>query len=178
MTMAKKIMQRGGKRVPQDRLNSGLIAFFLIIPASQLIYGWCLQYDVGGLALAIVAAFFTGAGLMAAFSSLNTYCAGKSSLPLFHFQHIANCFATEAIPEQRTAVIASKYFIQYVFGASGNAAIVPLIDSIGIGLAATIGVILAISGGILVWTLAKYGGEMQAFIDGKLGHQVETDDEK
>ncbi|THY60171.1 MFS general substrate transporter [Aureobasidium pullulans] len=159
MTMAKKIMQRGGKRVPQDRLNSGLIAFFLIIPASQLIYGWCLQYDVGGLALAIVAAFFTGAGLMAAFSSLNTYCA-------------------EAIPEQRTAVIASKYFIQYIFGASGNAAIVPLIDSIGIGLAATIGVILAISGGILVWTLAKYGGEMQAFIDGKLGHQVETDDEK
>ncbi|THW16254.1 MFS general substrate transporter [Aureobasidium pullulans] len=159
MTMAKKIMQRGGKRVPQDRLNSGLIAFFLIIPASQLIYGWCLQYDVGGLALAIVAAFFTGAGLMAAFSSLNTYCA-------------------EAIPEQRTAVIASKYFIQYIFGASGNAAIVPLIDSIGIGLAATIGVILAISGGILVWTLAKYGGEMQTFIDGKLGHQVETDDEK
>ncbi|THX37476.1 MFS general substrate transporter [Aureobasidium pullulans] len=179
MTMAKKIMQRGGKRVPQDRLNSGLIAFFLIIPASQLIYGWCLQYDVGGLALAIVAAFFTGAGLMAAFSSLNTYCAGKPSLHHFFFpERIANCFATEAIPEQRTAVIASKYFIQYIFGASGNAAIVPLIDSIGIGLAATIGVILAISGGILVWTLAKYGGEMQAFIDGKLGHQVETDDEK
>lgn len=78
MTMAKKIIERGGKRVPQDRLNSGLFAFFLIIPSSQLIYGWCLQYDVGGLALAIVAAFFTGFGLMAAFSSLNTYCAGKS----------------------------------------------------------------------------------------------------
>lgn len=77
MTMAKKIIERGGKRVPQDRLNSGLFAFFLIIPSSQLIYGWCLQYDVGGLALAIVAAFFTGFGLMAAFSSLNTYCAGK-----------------------------------------------------------------------------------------------------
>ncbi|KAG9555725.1 MFS general substrate transporter, partial [Aureobasidium melanogenum] len=158
MTMAKKIKERGGERVPQDRLNSGLFAFFLIIPASQLIYGWCLQYDVGGLALAIVAAFFTGFGLMAAFSSLNTYCA-------------------EAIPEQRTAVIASKYFIQYIFGASGNAAIVPLIDSIGIGLAATIGVILCICGGVLVWMLAKHGGAMQAFVDAKLGH-VDTDDEK
>jgi hypothetical protein len=80
ITMAKKIIERGGKRVPQDRLNSGLIAFFIIIPASQLIYGWCLQYDVGGLALAIVAAFCTGFGLMAAFSSLNTYCAGKFRL--------------------------------------------------------------------------------------------------
>lgn len=85
MTMAKKIIERGGKRVPQDRLNSGLFAFFLIIPASQLIYGWCLQYDVGGLALAIVAAFFTGVGLMAAFSSLNTYCAGESSSSLGSF---------------------------------------------------------------------------------------------
>lgn len=84
---------------------------------------------------------------------------------------------TEAIPEQRTAVIASKYFIQYIFGASGNAAIVPLIDSIGIGLAATIGVILCICGGVLVWMLAKHGGAMQAFIDAKLGH-VDTDDEK
>ncbi|KAH0293261.1 MFS general substrate transporter, partial [Aureobasidium sp. EXF-3399] len=158
MTMAKKIIERGGKRVPQDRLNSGLFAFFLIIPSSQLIYGWCLQYDVGGLALAIVAAFFTGFGLMAAFSSLNTYCA-------------------EAIPEQRTAVIASKYFIQYIFGASGNAAIVPLIDSIGIGLAATIGVVLCICGGVLVWMLAKHGAAMQAFVDAKLGH-LDTDDEK
>ncbi|KAI5237013.1 MFS general substrate transporter [Aureobasidium subglaciale] len=159
MTLAKKTIERGGKRVPQDRLNSGLIAFFLIVPASQLIYGWCLQYNVGGLGLAIVAAFFTGAGLMAAFSSLNTYCA-------------------EAIPEQRTAVIASKYFIQYIFGASGNAAIVPLIDSIGIGVAATIGVVLCITGGVLVWTLAKHGGAMQAFVDAKLGHSVDTDDEK
>ncbi|KAI4855013.1 MFS general substrate transporter [Aureobasidium sp. EXF-8846] len=158
MTMAKKILERGGKRIPQDRLNSGLLAFFLIIPSSQLIYGWCLEYNVGGLGLAIVAAFFTGFGLMAAFSSLNTYCA-------------------EAIPEQRTAVIASKYFIQYIFAASGNAAIVPLIDTIGIGLAATIGVILCICGGVLVWMLAKHGASMQAFIDTKLGH-TDTDDEK
>jgi len=54
---------------------------------------------------------------------------------------------------------------------------VPLIDSIGIGLAATIGVILCICGGVLVWMLAKHGGAMQAFVDAKLGH-VDTDDEK
>jgi glycopeptide antibiotics resistance protein len=180
MTMAKKILERGGKRVPQDRLNSGLLAFFLIIPSSQLIYGWCLEYNVGGLGLAIVAAFFTGFGLMAAFSSLNTYCAGKSdSYTHLPFQGVSFKLMVliEAIPEQRTAVIASKYFIQYIFAASGNAAIVPLIDSIGIGLAATIGVILCVCGGVLVWMLAKHGASMQAFIDAKLGH-TDTDDEK
>ena len=77
MTMAKKIAARGGVRVPQDRLNSGLIAFFFIVPVASLVYGWCLECNVGGLAIAIVAAFFYGVGLMAAFSSLNTYCAGK-----------------------------------------------------------------------------------------------------
>lgn len=54
----------------------------------------------------------------------------------------------------------------------------PLIDSIGIGLASTIGVILCVSGGVLVWTLAKHGGAMQAWIDAKLGTDKESDDEK
>lgn len=120
MTMAKRIRLRSGERVPQDRLHSGIVCFFVIIPAASMIYGWCLQYEFGGLALPIVAAFFVGFGLMAAFSSLNTYCA-------------------EAIPEHRIKIIASKYFTQYIFGAAGNAAIVPLINATGIGIASTIG---------------------------------------
>lgn len=75
ITMLKRTKKRG-ERLPQDRLHSGMAAFFLIMPAGNLIYGWCLEYDVGGIGLAVVAAFFTGFGLMAAFSSLNTYCGG------------------------------------------------------------------------------------------------------
>lgn len=75
ITMIKRTKKRG-ERLPQDRLHSGMLAFFFIMPAASLIYGWCLDFNVGGLAVPIVAAFFTGFGLMAAFSSLNTYCAG------------------------------------------------------------------------------------------------------
>jgi hypothetical protein len=82
MTVRKFIKLRG-ERLPQDRLNSGTWSFFLIIPAASLVYGWGLQYCDGctavrgGLALPIVTAFFAAAGLLAAFASLNTYCAGN-----------------------------------------------------------------------------------------------------
>jgi hypothetical protein len=80
MTVRKWIARRG-ERLPQDRLNSGMIAFFFLIPAASLIYGWGLQCDScstgkGGLALPIVTTFAIAAGLLAAFASLNTYCAG------------------------------------------------------------------------------------------------------
>ncbi|KAH8599111.1 major facilitator superfamily domain-containing protein [Bisporella sp. PMI_857] len=113
------IEKRNGLRLPQDRLNSGLWSFFLMIPASTLLYGWCLELSFGGLALPIVSAFFCGLGLMLAFNSLNTYCA-------------------EVLPEQRTDVITTKYLVQYAFGAGGTASIIPLIDRIGIGLTSVI----------------------------------------
>ena len=76
--MIQRSRLRGGERVAQDRLWSGLISFFFIVPAGSLIYGWSIRYAVGGLVLLVVAAFFAGFGLMAAFSGLNTYIAGKS----------------------------------------------------------------------------------------------------
>lgn len=120
MTVIKWIKNRDGLRLPQDRLHSGTVAFFFITPVSSLIYGWGLQYEVGGLALPITTAFFCALGLLMSFASMNTYCA-------------------EVLPKQRTEVIASKYFVQYCFAAAGSASMVPLIDAIGIGLASTIG---------------------------------------
>jgi MFS family permease len=82
MTVRRFIKLRG-ERLPQDRLNSGMWSFFLVIPAASLISGWGLQYCDSctaakeGLALPIVTAFFAAAGLLAAFASLNTYCTGK-----------------------------------------------------------------------------------------------------
>jgi hypothetical protein len=82
MMVSKWIVKRGGVRLPQDRLRSGMVAFFLIIPTASLVYGWGLQYIdfmklPGGLAFPMVFAFFTAAGILAAFASLNTYCAGQ-----------------------------------------------------------------------------------------------------
>ena len=81
MTVRKWIAKRG-ERLPQDRLRSGMVAFLFIIPVASLVYGWGLQSNSlptskGGLALPIVTTFFTAMGLLTAFASLNTYCAGK-----------------------------------------------------------------------------------------------------
>ncbi|PSN60172.1 putative MFS transporter [Corynespora cassiicola Philippines] len=124
MTVRKWIHKRG-ERWPQDRLRSGMLAFFAVIPVSSLLYGWGLQCNScstakEGLALPIVTSFFTAAGLMAAFAGLNTYCA-------------------EADPKKRRETIAGKYLVQYLFSACASAGAVPLIEVIGVGPATTIG---------------------------------------
>lgn len=76
-TVRKYIVKRNGVRLPQDRLNSGLMSLFLVLPIAALLYGWTLQAEVGGLALPIITAFTGGMGLMGGFNGLNTYTAGK-----------------------------------------------------------------------------------------------------
>lgn len=83
-------MAKRGERLPQDRLNAGMFAFWVVIPFFMLLQGWGLECDdcstaMGGLALPVVTSFCTAAGLLAAFASLNTYCAGKCYvLTLYH----------------------------------------------------------------------------------------------
>lgn len=77
ITVRRNIIKRNGVRIAQDRLNSGTVAFFILVPIATVIYGWCLQFTLGGLAVPIISIFFSGVGLMVAFSSLNTYCTGK-----------------------------------------------------------------------------------------------------
>ncbi|EON61091.1 hypothetical protein W97_00302 [Coniosporium apollinis CBS 100218] len=156
LTVRKWITKRGGVRLPQDRLNSGMIAFFLLIPAASLVYGWgleCTSCSVGGLALPIVTGFFIAAGLLAAFASLNTYSA-------------------EVLPRKRTEVITGKYCIQYTFGACASAASVPLIDAIGIGPASMIGVVFVLAGGALTLLTAKHGMAMQDWMDERSKRQA------
>lgn len=76
----KWIKKRNGVRLPQDRLNSGLITLFAVLPASTLIYAWTLQEEVGGMAVPIISAFTAGIGLLGTFNGLNTYSAGESSV--------------------------------------------------------------------------------------------------
>jgi MFS family permease len=76
-TVKRWISKRNGQRLPRDRLNSGIIHFFAVIPISTLLFGWSLQKEFGGLALVICLAFWIGVGLMGAYNGLNTYTAGK-----------------------------------------------------------------------------------------------------
>ena len=78
-----------GERLPHDRLNAGMFAFWAVIPFFVLLQGWGLECDscsmgVGGLSLPIITSFFAGAGIHAAFASLDIYCAGESSITMMH----------------------------------------------------------------------------------------------
>jgi hypothetical protein len=150
MTVRRYIKLRG-ERLPQDRLNAGTLAFFLVIPIASLVYGWGLQYGPtsrAGLALPIVTTFFASAGLLAAFASLNTYCA-------------------EAFPKKRREVIAGKYLVQFTFSAFSSAGVVPLMEAIGIGPTATIGTVLVLMAGGLTFLTAGYANTMVERVDAK-----------
>lgn len=137
-TVKRYMAKREGVRLPKDRLNSGLSGLFVVLPISMLLYGWSLDKEFGGLALPIVAGFWVGVGLMGTFNALNTYTA-------------------EVSPPEKAEVICSKYIVQYIFGAACTAAVVPLIDAIGVGWAFTLFVALDILGGVLVLFVARLG---------------------
>lgn len=143
MTVRKWIAKRG-ERIPQDRLRSGMIAFFFVIPSAALLWGWGLQCgscstEKAGLALPIVTSFFIAFGLLVAFASLNTYCAGQFICELLHERELIADAIIEAMPKKRREVIGGKYLLQYTFSACSTAGAVPLLEAIGVGPSTTIG---------------------------------------
>ncbi|KAE8389378.1 major facilitator superfamily domain-containing protein [Aspergillus alliaceus] len=142
----KKWIVRRGYRLPQDRLNSGLITLFGVLPVSVLIYGWTLQERKGGMALPIIVAFFGGWGLMGSFNCLNTY-------------------AAEALPHKRYEVMAGKYIIQYSFSAGSSALVLPVINAVGVGWTFTICVAFSTVGGLITMSIARWGLDMQRWAE-------------
>nr|AAD34564.1 unknown [Aspergillus terreus] len=145
-TVRRYIVKRGF-RLPQDRLHSGLITLFAVLPAGTLIYGWTLQEDKGGMVVPIIAAFFAGWGLMGSFNCLNTYV------------------AVEALPRNRSAVIAGKYMIQYSFSAGSSALVVPVIDALGVGWTFTLCVVASTIAGLITAAIARWGINMQRWAE-------------
>jgi MFS family permease len=147
-TVRKWISKRNGLRLPQDRLRSGFISLFFVLPASSLIYGWCLDQRAGGLPLAVVFSFIIAGSVLAAFAGLNTYCA-------------------EVMPHARQQAIASKYVVQYAFSAAASGATIPLVNAVGVGWQCTVGVVMALCAGGVCLTTAKWGLRMQMWVEGK-----------
>jgi len=150
----KYIIKRKGIRLPQDRLNSGVLAMIFVVPGAALTFGWTLQEEVGGMAVPVIMSFVAGAGLMGSFNGLNTYTA-------------------EVLPYKRSEVISGKYVIQYMFGAASTAGIVPLITAIGVGWAFTILAFLVLTAGLIVLLIAKRGLDMQIWVENYLGIEEE-----
>ncbi|BCS30226.1 putative MFS transporter [Aspergillus puulaauensis] len=142
----RKFIARRGFRLPQDRLNSGLFMLFLMLPGATLVYAWTLQQEKGGMPVPIIAGFVGGVGLMGSFNGLNTY-------------------AAEALPSHRAEVISGKYIIQYIFSAGASALVVPLINKIGVGWTFTISAFFTLTGAVLVVIIARWGIEMQRWME-------------
>lgn len=124
--------KRGGVRVPEDRLRSAIPFMGIVIPTCMLLYGWSVEKRFGGIALPVIMMFLQGVAQLFCFPSLNTYC-------------------LDVMQGNGAEVIAGNYMIRYLFAAVGSAAVLPAIESIGVGWFSTISAaFLAVSGLALV----------------------------
>lgn len=150
-TVKKHIARRSGQRVPEDRLRSSLIAMGLVIPACMLIYGWSIAREVGGIPLPVIAMFAQGVAQLFCFPSLNTYC-------------------LDVMQSRSSEVVAGNYFMRYLFGAAGSAAVLPIVDAIGVGWFSTISAAFVAAGAAGTWLVTVYGQRWRDAIDeGKKG---------
>lgn len=138
----RKYMKKRGRRIPEDRLRSSLIAIGFVLPASILIYGWSLEKEKGGMALPIVAMLIGGIAQTICFPSVNAYC-------------------VDSMPELGGDAIASNYFIRYIAGAIGTATCLIQIDNVGIGWTCTISAFFLFGGFLSSLALITWGAKMR-----------------
>ena len=108
--------KKGGRRVPEDRLRSCVWSMGLVIPACLLVYGWTVQFEVGGLAVPLVAMFVQGFFQMFCVPSINTYCIDVLQ------------------PEGRSAeAVSCNYLLRYAAAAVASGVVLPIAEAIGLG---------------------------------------------
>lgn len=143
----RKYTNKKGRRVSEDRLRSELWAHGLVLPATILVYGWCLKTKKGGIPVPAVMMFLNGLAQTICFPSLNTYC-------------------VDSMPFLKGDAIASNYMIRFLAGAVGTATVLKQINSIGVGWTCTISAIVLVGGFLLSLALVVSGEKMRV----KQGH--------
>lgn len=144
--VVKKWIRKRGRRIPEDRLRSALVAMGIVVPGSMLIYGWSIEKAVGGVPLPVIAMFVQGVAQLFCFPSLNTYC-------------------LDVMQRRSAEVVAGNYLIRYLFAAGGSAACLPAIEAIGVGWFSTISAIFLFVATGLVWLTTQYGEKMRGWVD-------------
>lgn len=134
----KKYIKKRGKRIPEDRLHSPVIAMGVVIPACMLIYGWAIQKRVGGIPLPVICMFVQGIAQLICFPALNTYC-------------------VDVMQSRSSETVAGNYVIRYVFAAAGSAACLPVIERIGVGWFSTISAAFLVIAASATWVTAEHG---------------------
>lgn len=104
----------------------------------MLIYGWSIEKEVGGIPLPVIAMFFQGVAQLFCFPSLNTYC-------------------LDVMQARSSEVVAGNYFMRYLFGAAGSAAVLPIVERIGVGWFSTISALFVAVAAMGVWATTIWG---------------------
>ncbi|GIZ36956.1 hypothetical protein CKM354_000042100 [Cercospora kikuchii] len=144
--VVKRYMKKRGTRIAEDRLHSCLPAMGIVIPASMIVYGWSIEKKVGGIALPVIAMFLQGVAQLFCFPSLNTYC-------------------LDVMQSRSSEVVAGNYFSRYLLGAAGSAAVLPIIDAIGVGWFSTISAAFVAVAALGTWAVAVWGKDMRDRVD-------------
>ncbi|KAI1081092.1 MFS general substrate transporter [Whalleya microplaca] len=145
--VVKKYIKKRGIRIPEDRLYSALPFMGIVIPGCVLIYGWCVEKNVGGIPLTVVVLYLQGVAQLFCFPSLNTYC-------------------LDVMPG-RSEVIAGNYVIRYLFACTGTAVVLPAINEIGVGGFSTISAAFVCVSTIGVYVSIRCGKRWRERIDAK-----------
>ncbi|KAI2625701.1 MFS general substrate transporter [Hypoxylon sp. NC1633] len=146
--VVKKYIKKRGTRVPEDRLYSALPFQGIVIPGCVLIYGWCVEKDVGGIPLTVVVLFVQGVAQLFCFPAYNTYC-------------------LDVMPGRGAEVIGGNYVIRYLFACVGTAVVLPAIEGIGVGWFSTISALYVFAGAVCAYVAIKRGKTWRTEIDAK-----------
>ncbi|KAI1303315.1 major facilitator superfamily domain-containing protein [Xylaria venustula] len=146
--IVKVYIRKRGVRIPEDRMYSALPFLGLVLPGSVIIYGWCVEKNVGGIPLTVIVLFVQGLAQLFCFPSLNTYC-------------------LDVMSGRGAEVIAGNYAIRYLFGCIATAVVLPAIESIGVGWFSTISTLFLLVGATCTYIATRYGEKWRNSIDAK-----------
>lgn len=138
----KKYMQIRGRRVPEDRLRSMIVAMGIVLPVSVMIYGWCLEKEKGGIAVPVIMLFLGGVAQTVCYPSINTYC-------------------VDSMPQLRGDAIAGNYCVRFIAAAVSSASCLPELNALGVGWMCTISALFLFAGFGSSLTLIRFGERMR-----------------
>lgn len=138
----RKYMKSRGRCVPEDRLHSMTTAYGFFLPATILVYGWCLQKEKGGMAVPLVMMFIGGMAQTICYPSINTYC-------------------VDSMPQLRGDAIAGNYFVRFIAAGVSSASVLSEINKIGVGWTCTISAFFMLFGFGCCLALIKYGESLR-----------------
>ncbi|KAH7886253.1 major facilitator superfamily domain-containing protein [Phlebopus sp. FC_14] len=156
-TVQKWRRKRGGKWVPEDRLQAVYIGGLILLPCSLIVFGFATTYIEGtiGLTISLFALFTGGLGVDFVLNPANSYC-----IDLVH--------------SRSAEVTAAGNAFRSLVMAVGISLVVPSILRFGVLLTNCFAALSVLFVYGLVWLTIRFGDRMRAWVD--IGYTTRADE--